>query len=354
MSLELTPEWLLRNRQGSGVSLSQLLRLLSAIHGQGSIGKAAAKIGISYRHAWGMLRDFEAEFSIPLLEKSRGRGTTLTQVAIQLIWADRRIIARISPILESFASELEAALSSASSALRITASHGFAVEKLINRLSAEQVPVEINYRSRQEAVMALARGECDLAGFHVPVGEFRHANQSCLRWLDPDEHALIHLAYRVQGLFVPKSNPKNIQGLHDLLRRDVRFINRQTGSGTRMLLELLLDKSGLRAQDIADYDNAEFTHSAIAAYVASGMADVGFGVETAARRFDLDFIPMARENYFFACKAESLEFDMIKTAREILQDASFRDEVCSLPGYEGSSAGSMVRFEDIFLSMAPA
>jgi len=348
MSFEIHPEWSLKKRKGSSVSLPLLLQLLTAIRDQGSISSAASQAQLSYRHAWGMLREFELEFSAPLLQKSRGKGTSLTPLAEKLIWADKRINARLTPILDSFASELEAILTSVSSALRITASHGFAVDALIKRLNSDNVPVEINYRSSLEAVAALSHNECDLAGFHVPVGEFKHAAKPYLKWLDPQQHALIHLAYRNQGLFIAKGNPKNIQGLADLQRKDVRFVNRQTGSGTKILLELLLAKENIKAKNIADYDSAEYTHSAVAAYVASNMADVGFGVETAARRFDLDFIPVARENYFFACKAGALNQSLLKSTRDIMQSAAFRNAVNALAGYDGTQSGSVVAFEETF------
>lgn len=348
MSFEIRPEWSLKKRKGTAVSLPLLLQLLTVIRDQGSISGAAASAHLSYRHAWGVLRDFEREFSAPLLTKSRGKGTKLTPLAEKLIWADKRINARLSPILESFASELEAILTSMPSVLRITASHGFAVDALIKRLGTENVPVEINYRSSLEAVAALAHDECDMAGFHVPVGEFKHAAQPYLKWLDPQLHVLIHLAFRNQGLFIAKGNPKRIKGLKDLQREDLRFINRQTGSGTRILLELLLAKAKLNQKHITDYENVEYTHAAVAAYVASGMADVGFGVETAAKRFDLDFIPIAREKYFFACKASVMEQSLVMSARNIMQSASFKDTVNALAGYDGSQCGAIVTFEETF------
>lgn len=349
MSFEIRPEWSLKNRKGTAVSLPLLLQLLTAIRDQGSISRAASNTNLSYRHAWGMLRDFEQEFSAPLMQKSRGKGTSLTPLAEKLIWADKRITARLSPILESFASELEAILTSVSTALRITASHGFAVDALIKRLGTQHVPVELNYRSSLEAVAALSHEECDLAGFHVPVGEFKQAAQPYLKWLNPRQHALIHLAYRNQGLFIAKGNPKQIKGLKDLQRKDLRFVNRQTGSGTKMLLELLLAKEKINSKHIADFDSAEYTHAAVAAYVASDMADVGFGVETAAKRFDLDFIPIAREKYFFACKASALELGMLQPALDIMQSKAFRDIVNALAGYDGSQSGSIASFEETFL-----
>lgn len=348
MNFEIRPEWSLKKRKGTAVSLPVLLQLLTVIRDQGSISRAAASANLSYRHAWGMLRDFEQEFAAPLLDKSRGKGTTLTPLAEKLIWADKRITARLAPILESFASELEAILATASGALRITASHGFAVDALIKRMALENIPVEINYRSSLEAVAALAHDECDLAGFHVPVGEFKQAAQPYLKWLNPQQHALIHLAYRNQGLFIAKGNPKKIKGLKDLQRNDLRFINRQTESGTKILLDLLLSKERILPRKIADYDHVEYTHSAVAAYIASGMADVGFGVETAAKKFNLDFIPMVRERYFFACKASALKHSLLKPTLNIMQSKQFRDEVNALSGYDGSDAGVLVNFAQIF------
>jgi molybdate transport repressor ModE-like protein len=346
MSFDIRPEWSLKKRKGSAVSLPLLLQLLTAIRDHGSISSAATQARLSYRHAWGMLRDFELEFAAPLLQKSRGKGTSLTPLAEKLIWADKRITARLSPILESFASELEAILTNKSTSLRITASHGFAVDALVKQLVTSHVPVEINYRSSLEAVAALAHNECDLAGFHVPVGEFKQAAQPYLKWLDARQHALIHLAYRSQGLFIAKGNPKKIKGLKDLLRGDVRFINRQAGSGTKILLELLLAKTRINPKAIAD--SVEYTHAAVAAYVASDMADVGFGVETAAKRFDLDFIPIARENYFFACKTNMLEHGRVKAALGIMHSAAFRKTVSALAGYDGAHSGSIITFAETF------
>ncbi len=348
MSFEILPEWSLKRRKGIAISLPLLLQLLSDIKNDGSISSAATRARLSYRHAWGMLRDFEREFSVLLLEKTRGKGTSLTPLAEKLIWADKRITARLTPILESFASELEAMLTGELSALRIIASHGFAVEALIKQMHADRLPVEISYRGSLEALSAFSRGECDLAGFHVPIGELRQAARPCLKWLNPQKHVLIRLAFRTQGLFVARGNPKNILGLHDLQRNDLHFVNRQGGSGTRTLLELLLSRENISIKRINDYDNTEYTHSAVAAYVASGMADVGFGIETAARRFDLDFIPVAREHYLFACRSNDLERGLIQSACRSMQSTSLRDKINALAGYDGAESGTNASFREIF------
>ncbi len=347
MNIEIHPEWLLKKQDGSAIALPLLLRLLNHIREQGSIRAAAASVDLSYRHAWGMLREFESRFGVALVQKARGYGTILSPLAEKLIWADKRIAARLSPILDSLASELEQELKEIFAgnqpALRITASHGFAIDALIREIGAQGAAVDLRYRSSTEAVAALSQGECDLAGFHLPLGEFRQAAATqYLQWFNPRRHSLIHLAYRTQGLFVAKGNPKNIADLRDLKRRDVRFVNRQAGSGTRMLLELMLKKLRLRTTDILGYESAEFTHAAVAAYVASGMADVSFGVEAAARHFDLDFIPVLRERYFLACHAKDLTSGKLEPVLGIMRGKPFQDVVNRLAGYDGTQSGTVV------------
>jgi len=346
LRVEIRPDWILRDARGTPTALPALLSLLTAVSQSGSISKAAAACGMSYRHAWGLLEQFSAQFGAQLVHKVRGQGTLLSPLAEKLIWADRRIAARLTPLLDSLASELQQELARVLAAdaqvLRLTASHGFAVAALVAQLGAQGVTVDIKYRSSTEAVAALAHGECDLAGFHLPMGKFEAAAAAAHRlWLDPERHAFLHLAYRQQGLFIAKGNPKRVTGLDDLVRPDIRFVNRQHGSGTRVLLELLLADRTLDPARIAGFDSAEFTHAAVAAYVASGMADVSFGVETAARRFDLDFIPICRERYFLACDRAALDTPPLQAAREAMASAAFRDVLDGLPGYDGSVSGAL-------------
>ena len=346
LKVDIRPDWILRDARGTPVALPALLALLSAVGQTGSISKAATACGMSYRHAWGLLQQFGEQFGAQLVHKVRGQGTLLSPLAEKLIWADRRISARLSPLLDSLASELQQELARVLAAdaqvLRLTASHGFAVAALVKQLEAQGLTVDIQYRSSTEAVAALARGECDLAGFHLPLGKFEPAAAAAHRlWLDPERHAYLHLAYRQQGLFVAKGNPKRVTGLDDLARPDLRFVNRQRGSGTRVLLELLLADRTLDPARIAGFDSAEFTHAAVAAYVASAMADVSFGVETAARRFDLDFIPVCRERYFLACDKAALDTPLLVAARTALASSALREVLAGLPGYDGSASGTL-------------
>ena len=353
MKVEIRPDWVVRDSAGMPTPLPALLDLLMAVSELGSISKAASARGMSYRHAWGLLQQFSKQFGVELVHKVRGRGTVLSPLAEKLMWADRRIHARLTPMLDSLASELQQELARVmvgdAQVLRLTASHGFAVAALVKQLNGQGVTVDINYRSSSDAVAALARGECDLAGFHLPVGAFEGAAAAKYRpWLDPERHALLHLAYRMQGIFVARDNPKGVTGLADLARADLRFVNRQKGSGTRVLLELLLADLGIAPAVINRSGSAEFTHAAVAAYVASGMADVGFGVETAARRFDLGFIPVIREQYFLACNVSALDTSLMKSAQTAMASSAFRDELSALPGYDGALCGSRLDMRFLF------
>jgi molybdate transport repressor ModE-like protein len=352
----INPHWEISRDSTLPLDTSVLLRLLLSVQGTGSIAQAAQSVGLSYRYAWGLLHEAEKLFGNPLIVSSRGRGTALTPLAEKLIWADRRIAARLSPLLQSLASELESELMKTvvakQKAIRLDASHGFAVAALLRHINAAKLPLELRYRNSTDAVAALARKECDLAGFHVPLGEFEcAAMQQYLRSLDPKSHCLIHVALRDIGLFVAAGNPKRIRKLQDLTRRDVHFVNRQVGSGTRMVLELMLAGASVPAEDINGFESAELTHAAVAAYIASGMGDVGIGVQTAAQHFGLDFIPLVRERYFFAVPRSVIDDPLIRQVIGILRSEPFRTEVDNLPGYHASETGSILSLPDAFSCM---
>lgn len=353
--VRINPHWEIKRGDGQPLDTAVLLSLLRAIDETGSIARAAQTVGLSYRYAWGLLREAEELFGYSLMQTGRGRGTQLSPVAEKLIWADRRVAARLSPTLDSLASELETelgkTLGAAPAMIRLDASHGFAVAAFLKQATESGLPIDLRYRNSTDAVAALSRGESDLAGFHVPVGEFE--GQSAERygkWLDPKSHKLISLALRTQGLFVNPGNPLGIKGLDDLARTDVRFVNRQVGSGTRMLLELMLPKFGITAAMVNGYENTEFTHSAVAAFIASGMADVGFGVQTAAERFKLDFIPLARERYFFAVSADTLEQPKMRKVIDVVRSQNFRDSVQQLAGYDAAGTGEILTLAQAFHS----
>ncbi|MCW5662500.1 MAG: helix-turn-helix transcriptional regulator [Piscinibacter sp.] len=358
MHIRLHPHWEIGAEDGPYLPTADLLQLLAALQDSGTLAQAARSLGWSYRHCWGLVKRAEEEFGAPLITAGRGRGSALTELARRLIWADRRIAARLAPLLESLASEvgheLDRERAPARRAVRIDASHGFAVARLMEQLQAARIPVELRYRNSLESVAALARGDCDLAGFHVPIGEFEpRALKRYLRWLRADQHVLVHLAVRTQGLFVPADNPKGIRGIADLARPDVRFVNRPEGSGTRLLTELLLERAGIAPERVRGFDDTEMTHAAVAAYIASGMADVGLGVQTAAQRFGLHFIPLLRERYFFALADNGLAQPPVQRLLALLASPSCRAAIASLAGYHAAETGRVQRLDEAFDALPP-
>ena len=353
--VSIEPHWRISYEKNAGMDTALLLRLLSEIQSRGAILQAAKSVHLSYRHAWGLLREAERVFGGALLEKQRGRGTTLTNLGSTLLWADRRIAARLSPTLESLSSELEVelgrSLSGSGTMLRLCASHGFAVAALMERINRAELPIELRYLNGIEAVAAFSHKECELAGFHVPIGAFGPAAvERYSPYLDPEKHCLIHLANLNQGLFVALGNPKNITSLADLARPGIRFVNRQSGSSTRKALESLLKQANISPDEISGFETTEFTHSAIAAYIASNMADVGFGVETAARRFGLDFVPLMKERYFFAVLKDAVCHSPLREVIDILRSDEFKKEVDQLGGYDATDTGLILTLDDAFKS----
>ncbi|GBH26217.1 substrate-binding domain-containing protein [Burkholderia vietnamiensis] len=336
-----------RDTAGRSASLSDVAPLLELGAETGSIAQAAQAKGLSYRHAWGMLRAPEACIGGELIETARGKGSTLSELGRAVVDAQRPAHTRLDGNLRSLAAEvasdLNRRLAQRDGAVRIHASHGYAVAALVAALVDAHAAVDIKYRESVEAVRALARGECELAGFHLPRGAFREQCAQIYRpWLDDTRHVLIHLTRRQQGLFVPRGNPKQVRGLADLARNDIRFVNRQPGSGTRMLLDLALRSIGVDPGRIDGYASAELTHSAIAAFVASGMADLGFGVEPAAHHFGLDFIPVVDEDYYFACERARLASRPLADVLALLRDSAFVERVAHLDGYDPAACGTLI------------
>lgn len=352
----IKPLWSLAKDDKVPKLLPEVLQLCESIDDHHNLAQACRVLGISYRHGWGMLRDAKRAFGMPIVLMKRGRGAELTELGQKLLWADKRIAARLMPILHTLESELDAELArtftSTPVILRIHASHGFAVAALRDFLTARQLTVELKYMGSREALASLSRNECELAGFHAPVGKLEApALDFYDTWLKDATLRIINLATREQGLIIRPGNPQNLKTLSDLIQPGLHFVNRQPGSGTRMLLDLLLKQHNLDGKDITGYENNEYTHAAVAAYIASGMADAGFGIETAARQFKLEFIPVATERYFLATHRRSLNTPSVKEVVEVLNTKEFKNKVNELPGYNADRCGSVFTVAETFSSL---
>jgi len=193
-------------------------------------------------------------------------------------------------------------------------------------------------------LIAVKKGEAHIAGTHLldeTTGEY---NIPFIKRLLPEKRVvLINLVYRTQGLIVRKGNPKNIKGFEDLKKEDVVFINRQAGSGTRLLLDKHLREIGINPSQIRGYENEEYTHMGVAQAVASGRADVGLGILAAAKALDLDFIPVAEERYDILIAKEFLGLEIIQALLDVIKnDEEFKKAVLSLGGYDIRDMGKIV------------
>ena len=196
-------------------------------------------------------------------------------------------------------------------------------------------------------LLALQRGEAHLAGSHLldeDSGEYNIGNVRRLLTDHGIPTVILGFVERVQGLIIPQGNPKSIQGIEDLLRADVTFVNRQRGAGTRVLLDYVLKQQGLDARQIAGYQRQEFTHLAVAAAVKSGVADCGLGILAAARALDLDFVPLFHERYDLVIPQEHFDSALLAPLLTLLreEDSPFRRAVEELGGYQTDRMGDVL------------
>ena len=192
-------------------------------------------------------------------------------------------------------------------------------------------------------LIALARGEAHIAGSHLldeATGEY---NLSFIRrFLRGRNVVVVNLVQRIQGLILPKGNPQGIEILDDLTRDGIVFLNRQRGSGTRLLLDYKLNELGIEPDSIQGYDREEYTHLAVAAAVAGGRADVGLGILSAANAMGLDFVPLLSEQYDLVIPSEHYESERVQFVLSLIRGDSFRAEVNALGGYETATMGHVV------------
>ena len=219
----------------------------------------------------------------------------------------------------------------------VVGSHDNTLDVLADQIKAKQaddLTLSSSHVGSMGGLMALKRGSCHMAGTHLLETSDGTYNISYVKRLLPDQDIrLVNLVLRDQGLIVPSGNPKNIQGIEDLTRDDVSFINRQGGSGTRILLDYRLGQLDLDPDDINGYQTEEYTHMAVAVAVLSQTVDVGLGIYAAAKALKLDFIPVVTEQYDLAIPQVYFESENIQALLAIIKSAGFKKSVEALGGY---------------------
>lgn len=222
-------------------------------------------------------------------------------------------------------------------------SHDLTVDllgSLIKEKSEGRITISSSNVGSMGGLLAIERGIAHLAGSHLLDTETGDYNRSYLKlYVKHTPVKLVTLVHRWQGFMIAKGNPKGIQGIRDLLRPDVSFINRQAGSGTRILLDYELQKAAMDSSAIAGYRSEEYTHMSVAMAVTSGRADVGLGILAAAKALDLDFIPVSRERYDLVIPTDLFQDERISLLLDIVRSSGFMEQVVALGGYEVEETG---------------
>lgn len=297
-----------------------LVRLLGALLRSSSLRDAARACGLSYRYSWGLIGEGTRALGAPLVDMGRGRGARLTALGRRVLEADTHIRDELGPVFERLRAEmrgiLEGTPSERRARLTLRASHDLALSELA-RECAPRLELEIDIQGAEDGLAALAREECELAGFHVADALPRAAAAAAAlgQWLDPRKHQLVHFVTREQGLIVRPG--ARIRSVNDLARPGVRF-------------------AGRPPQASRNASNADLL---VAEEVAAGRADAGFGLRAAAARLRLDFVHLANERYFLAASRRTLRGAAYQLLLQTLRSKEFANSVSRLPGYDPSRAG---------------
>ncbi len=222
-------------------------------------------------------------------------------------------------------------------------SHDITIDMMAQFLAAKNRRLVSANVGSLGGLVALSRGESHLAGSHLLDPDTGEYNLKYIHQILPDAPIkLITLVGRQQGLMVAKGNSKQIHSLEDLSRQEVSYINRQSGAGTRVLLDYHLRLQGIPPESVKGYQHEEYTHLAVAAAIASNRADCGLGIAAAAQALDLDFIPLFEERYDLVIPQRYYEDTLLEPLLNLLKDQVFRQAVASLPGYNTDLMGQVI------------
>ncbi len=342
---------------GTALIRNPLPELLQAVAEHGSISGAARALDLSYRHVWGALKRWEEQLGGELIIWGKGQSAQLSEFGTKLLWAERQAQARLAPQIAALHADLERAFAVAfdpqAHVLTLYASHDDALAALRAHAATPGrtggLHLDIRFTGSVDAIRALNEGRCTLAGFHTV--ENAQAESLTARTyqplLQPGLHKVIGFAQRTQGLIVAPGNPLQLKSLADVARTGARFVNRPLGSGTRVLVDELLAQDGLAAGALAGYASDEPSHTAVAQAVAAGAADVGMGIELAARARGLGFVPLVRERYHLACLKASLDQPATLALRTLLQTPDWLEQMAELPGYTPLRCGEVLAMSSV-------
>jgi molybdate-binding protein/DNA-binding transcriptional regulator YhcF (GntR family) len=230
-------------------------------------------------------------------------------------------------------------------AIHIVGSNDLALDLLVSRIKYRdpEIDIQITPAGSLGGLLAIQEGTADMAGIHLLDEETGQYNYPYIKHtLQNMEVAVVHLADRIQGLMVAKDNPKNIQGVEDLKRTDITFVNRQKGSGTRVWLDYKLREMGIIPSNVKGYNRELDTHLAVAMSIVRGEADTGLGIQAAAHSCNLDFVPVTKEKFDLVIPVKNYQSPAFAPLIEIIGSEEFKTVVGKMGGYDTSQTGETV------------
>lgn len=328
---------------------ARLFELLASIQSCGSLQRAARELGLSYRHAWGLVKSWETQLRQPLLVSARGRGAVLTEVGQRLVEAERALHADVAAASRRWNARLSQVLATGAQAGppgEIAVAGGF--DPVLASLAQQRGPLrwQLRFCSAIEALASLHEGQVQLAGFALADvhGRGSLAHVLMRRWLRPADVQLLRMATRQQGLVlsprVPPGLAQGLRGLPDVARARLRIVNRQRSSNARWLLDALMGREGLYPPDLVGYEDLALSEQAALERVCDGPADVVLGTQAMAARQGLRFIALVAETYWLAYRVQDHTEAWLHEVCAYFQSESFRLLLDAHPGYRPERSGA--------------
>jgi putative molybdopterin biosynthesis protein len=299
MNIAIKPVLMLESggKSQSSTDLSSIAILLREVQRGKTIQSAAESLDVSYRTLWNQIKVAEKALGAPLLLSTKGHGSTLSPVAESFLNSVAEMERRFDRVSQDEVRRLSGELSSWINARPVRWVCCSSSDPLIERVIDGLTHIDYQTMGSGQALERLLSGDADIAGFHLPDHDSLVQVQAHLKKAGMTAYPVMR---RTQGLMVATGNPLRIKKLLDLARPEVRFINRQKGAGTRLLLDTLMEKEGIRSDRIQGYRHEEFTHTAVATAILAGTADAALGLKYIASQFRLGFVPLEEETFYLA------------------------------------------------------
>ena len=299
MNIAIKPVLMLESsgKSHSSTDLSSIATLLREVQRGKTIQSAAEALDVSYRTLWNQIKVAEKALGTPLLLSTKGHGSTLSPAAESFLNSVAEMERRFERVSQDEVRRLSGELSSLINPRPVRWVFCSSSDPLIEQVIDGLTHMDYQTMGSGQALEKLLSGDADIAGFHLPDQDSLVQVQTHLKSAGMMAYPLMR---RTQGLMVVTGNPLRIKKLVDLARPEVRFINRQKGAGTRLLLDTLIEKEGIRSDRIRGYRHEEFTHTAVATAIVAGTADAALGLKYIAAQFRLGFVPLEEETFYLA------------------------------------------------------